>query len=490
MRGWCRFVSLCERNRHHPLGPAPSRLGEHAIVVGASVAGLLAARVLSEFYGRVTVLDRDALPAGVGEGRRAVPQGKHIHGMQPGGQLALEELFPGFCAEARAAGAPPLAFGLEMRFRIGGRLLARVDLPGDYCLTSRELLEGLVRRRVRALANVALRDRCAVLGLVGGGGGDDGGRVAGVRARHREPGAPEATLRGDLVVAATGRGAKVAAWLEELGWPRAAEERVDVDILYASRYLRLRAGALGRDRVVLDDAHGGRPRGIAAQSVEGDRWIVTLYGYGPAHHPPRDDAGWRAFAATVADPEVVDALEAAEPLGEIDMHAFPAGVRRRYDRLERFPEGLLVIGDAMCSFNPIYGQGMSVAALEAVALRRVLLEGDRGLAERWFAAARAPVEDAWELAAGADQALPELGLHVPLRDRLANRYVDRLIAAAEHDATLARIVYDVTGMLAPPDRLLAPSTVRRVLRAVARSRAGPRRDARRARRGTRAARSR
>ncbi len=433
--------------------------GKHALVIGASVAGLLAARVLSEFYDRVTVIERDALPTGISETRRAVPQDRQIHGMQPAGQLALEQLFEGFCAEARAAGAPPLAFGLEMRFRVSGHLLARVDLPGEYCLTSRALLEGVLRRRVRALPNVTLRERCDVLGLVG-----DGPRVAGVRVQDRAGGAHEQTLRADLVVAASGRGGKVPAWLEALGYPRPAEERVEVDVLYASRYLRLPAGVLGGDRVVLDDAYPGRPRGLSAQTVDGDRWIVTLSGYGPEHHPPADPAGWTAFLATVSDPEVFAAFEQAQPLGDIHTHAFPAAVRRRYDRVPRAPRGLLVIGDAMCNLNPIYGQGMSVAALEALALQRVLRAGDDRLAERYVKAAQAPVEDAWKLATDADRSLPELGLHTSRIDRALNRYVGRLIAAAEHDQALAHIFYDVTGMLAPPSRLLAPRTIPRVLR--------------------------
>ncbi len=426
--------------------------------MGASVAGLLAARVLSDFYERVTVLDRDVLPSGTGQSRHAVPQDRHIHGMQPAGQLALEALFPGFGSEARSAGAPPLAFGLEMRFRLGGHLLARVDLPGAYCLTSRALLEGLVRRRVRALANVTLRERCNVLGLV-----DEGPRVIGVLTQGRG-GQARDLLRADLVVAASGRGAKVPAWLEELGYPRPVEQRVDVDIHYASRYLRLPAGALGGDRVVLDDAVAGRARGLAAQAVEGDRWIVTLQGYGPQNRPPTNDADWMAFAATVTDPEVVEAFERAERLGDIAVHAFPAGVRRRYDRLARFPHGLLVIGDAMCNLNPIYGQGMSVAALEAVALQRALSRGDQQLTKRYFKASRPPIDDAWKLAVSADQAISELGLHVPLADRFANRYLDRLTAAAEHDQVLARILYEVSGMLAPPKRLLGVSTIPRVLR--------------------------
>ena len=428
-------------------------LGEHALVVGASIAGLLAARVLSEFYEHVTVLDRDVLPAGLTEHRRAVPQDRQIHGMQPAGQLVLEQLFPGFCAEARAAGAPALAFGLQMRFRIGGHLLARVDLPGEYCLTSRVLLESLVRRRVRELSNVTLRERCSVLGLVA-----DGPRVAGVRALDRAHGAREQTLAADLVVAASGRGAKLPAWLEELGYPAPAEERVEVDVMYASRYLRLPDGALGGDRVVLDDAYPGRPRGLSAQVVEGDRWIVTLSGYGREHHPPADGAGWMDFVATVCDSEVAAAFADARPLGDVERHAFPAAVRRRYDLLRRFPQRLLVVGDALCNLNPLYGQGMSVAALEAAVLQRVLTAGGAS-PKRFFTAARETVDDAWKLATDADRALPELGLHTSLVDRVCNRYLGRFVAAAERDQVLARVFYDVTGMLVSPSRLLAPSLI-------------------------------
>ncbi len=433
-------------------------LGEQAVVIGASIAGLLAARVLSESYERVRSSIATRCRAGIAELRRAVPQDRQIHGMQPAGQLALERLFPGFCVEARAAGAPPLAFGRQMRFRLGGHLLARVDLPGEYCLTSRGLLESLVRRRVRALANVTLHERCNVLGLV-----TDGSRVAGVRACDRAPDAQERTLRAELAVTASGRGAKLPAWLEALGYPRPAEERVAVDVLYASRYLRVRVCALGGDRVVLDDARPGRPRGLSAQTVEGDRWIVTLSGYGPEHHPPADGAGWTAFLATVSDPEVFAAFAHADPLGDIEMHAFPAAVRRRYDRLRRLPRRLLVIGDAWCNLNPIYGQGMSVAALEAVALQRTLRAGDLDR-EALLQAARPAVEHASKLATDADRALPELGLRMSPLERMTNRYIDCLLAAAERDEALARILYDVTGMLVAPTRLLAPSTVPRVLR--------------------------
>ena len=174
---------------------AAVRPGCVRITAGTPSSSALASRAAgrthaSDFYERVTVLDRDVLPSGIGQSRHAVPQDRHIHGMQPAGQLALEALFPGFGSEARAAGAPPLAFGLEMRFRLNGHLLARVDLPGAYCLTSRTLLESLVRRRVRALANVTLGERCNVLGLV-----DDGPCVIGVLAQGRAGQAGEVAAR-------------------------------------------------------------------------------------------------------------------------------------------------------------------------------------------------------------------------------------------------------------------------------------------------------
>lgn len=441
-------------------GRRPPRAGEHAIVIGASMAGLLAARVLADAYDRVTVLDRDRLPDGLTEHRRAVPQGRHAHGLQLGGQQALESLFPGFMDEAMQAGAPPLRPGVEMRFRLGGHEIARVDAGTRSAVASRPLLEGLVRRRVRALPNVTLREQCGVVDLV-----SHGGRVSGVTVRDRA-GAPgkERELRADLVVAASGRGAKVPAWLEAMGFQRPAEDRVDVDIMYASRNLRMRPGALGDDKIVLNAAHPGRPRGVAMLVEENGSWNVTLYGYGEAHRPPTDTAGFNAFAASVSDPDVAAAIAQAEPVNAIATHGYPASVRRRYEKLRAFPEGLLVTGDAMCSFNPIYGQGMTVATLEAVALQQCLRAGADRLAQRFFKAAAGPVDHAWKLSTGGDLALDEVDQVAPLPDRVVNRYMERLMVAATHDGVVARTFYEVTGMLKPATALLTPAMVRRVLR--------------------------
>jgi 2-polyprenyl-6-methoxyphenol hydroxylase-like FAD-dependent oxidoreductase len=442
-----------------PAPTAPPRLGEHAIVIGASMAGLLAARVLSDSYDRVTILERDRLPAGLSENRRAVPQGLHAHGLQPGGQRAIESLLPGFRAEALEAGALVLHAALDMRFNIAGSDLRRVKLDGEYAVASRPLLEGLVRRRVRAIENVTIRDNHAVSGLVA-----DGGRVAGVRCYERGPGGEPRTLRADLVLAASGRGGKVGAWLEELGYEKPVEERIGVDVVYASRHLRRPPGSLGDDRAVLSGATPQRPRCMALVAEEDGRWNLTLQGYGAEHRPPTDDAGFLAFLATVADPDVLAELEQAEPLSPIATYAFPASLRRRYEKLKRFPAGLLVMGDALCSFNPIYGQGMAVAALEAIELQRCLREGERRLTKRFFKAAMGPVEHAWKLAGGSDLEMPGVQGRPALPDRIVGRYMTRLLAVAAHDDEVARTFFSVMGMLAPPTSILRPAIARRVLR--------------------------
>jgi 2-polyprenyl-6-methoxyphenol hydroxylase-like FAD-dependent oxidoreductase len=440
------------------IAPAP-RLGEHAIVVGASMAGLLAARVLSGSYDRVTVIDRDALPHRLNENRRAVSQGLHAHGLQPGGQQAIESLLPGLRAEALEAGGLPLKAALDMRMNLGGHDIRRVRVDGDYAVVSRPLLEGLVRRRVRAIENVTIRDRCAVGALLA-----DGERVVGVRAKDCAPGSDEQALHADLVVAASGRGGKVPAWIAALGWEKPVEERVGVDVTYASRHLRRAPGSFGDDRLVLSGATPQRPRCMCLVAEEDGRWNLTLQGYGAGHRPPTDDAGYLAFLATVAEPGVLATLEQAEPLSEVSTYAFPASLRRRYDKLKRFPEGLLVMGDALCSFNPIYGQGMSVAALEAVALRRCLRDGDRRLAKRFFKAVNGPVGDAWKLARGSDIEMPLVEGKATLPDRLAGRYMNRLLAVAEHDDEVARAFVEAMAMLARPASLLRPAIARRVLR--------------------------
>ena len=430
---------------------------EHAVVIGASVAGLLAARALSEFYEQVTVVERDELPA-FGEGRRSIPQGRHVHALLPSGQRCMEELLPGIERELLAAGAEAMQPLEEMRFSIQGHLLTRGHVGVGSLVASRPLIEGCLRRRVAALANVRLRDRCDAVGLLA-----DGERVCGVRVLPRAQGSAEEELRADLVVAAGGRAGRLPAWLDALGYARPQEDELPIDVRYVSRRLRIVPGAVGPDKLVLIGARPGRARGMALELQEHGEWLLTVSGYGRENHPPTDVDGMLRFAATVAPPDVLAAIRNAEPLGEIATHAFPANRRRRYERLDRFPAGLLPIGDAIASFNPLHGQGMSVAALEAVALRRCLAAGDEALGRRFFSEAARIVDHAWEMAVGGDLALPEVAGTRPLRLRISNAYFERALRAAEHDLVVATAIMRIGALLDRPPQLLRPAIAWRVL---------------------------
>jgi 2-polyprenyl-6-methoxyphenol hydroxylase-like FAD-dependent oxidoreductase len=408
------------------------------------------------------VVERDPLPA-TAEHRRGVPHGRHAHLLVPRGAQLFEELFPGLLDDLVAGGVPVTRDLAGLRFAPGGHPLRLEGRPTEFviCSASRPYLETQVRARVHALPAIEIIDRCEVLRLSTTAARD---RVTGVRVLRGAAGAAQAeeALDADLVVDATGRGGRTPAWLAAIGYDPPPEEQLQVHLRYATTHLRLRPGALGGVKVVGVGAVPGRPTGLALFAEDEDRWILTAFGYG-GHYPPTDLDAFLGFVQTVAPPDVFAAVRDAEPLGEIVPYRFRANLRRRYERLRRFPAGLLVFGDALCSTNPAYGLGMSVAALQAAALRDSLAGGDHDLARRFFRSAAKPIGVAWQLTVGGELSLPQVQGPRPLPLRAMNTYVDRAQTAAERDPVVAWRLLRVVSLQDPPTRMFRPSTAGRVL---------------------------
>jgi len=433
----------------------PKRVGEHAVVLGASMAGLLAARVLTEAYRKVTVIDRDVLPEG-GVHRRSVPQGHHLHVLLPRGREVLEDLFPGFTAGAVQAGAPT-GDGLgAVRVVVSAHRLRQVDVGRLGLFVSRPFLEGHVRTRLRALPEITLVEGSDIASLMTT---PDRRRITGVTVRGPD-GHPQ-QITADLVVDATGRGCRTPIWLRDWGYRPPTEDRVEIRLGYATRTLRLRPGAMGNDKFIAIVPTVDNPRMGALGAMEGGRYLLTLGGL-LGNYPPTDPAGFDAFAASLAAPDIAEAIQDAQPLDDPVAFRFPASVRHRYEHLRAFPDGLLVIGDAVSSFNPIYGQGMTVAANQALALRRLLARTPQPAPHEYFRLIAKTIDPPWDIAVGADLAFPDVPGPRTAKTRLVNAYLPRLQAAAAHDASLSVAFARVLGLIDRPESLLRPDRMLRV----------------------------
>ena len=430
-----------------------------AVVIGASMAGLLAARVLADRFGQVTVVDRDDLPDGA-DSRKGVPQGRHAHGLLASGELVLRDLFPGLMEDLVTAGAQRVTVSQAQWWQYGGY---RVGCPApEGTFLSRPFLEAGVRQRVLSLPNVTLV-RAAAYGL-----DMADGQVTGVVT-----GDAGGTVPAQFTVDASGRGSRVAHWLAEAGYPEPPVARVHMNMTYATRLYHRTAGRLpdGTWIVTISDPDQSGRLGVAFP-IEGDRWIVTLAGF-HGDGAPADDAGYLAFAESLPTGEVAGIIADEKPAGEIVTHRLPSSQWRHLEKVKRHPLRFLAMGDAVCSFNPIYGQGMSTAALQAVALGTCMDRygpASEGLPRRFYHAAAKIIANPWAIAAGGDFCYPQTtGPRPPLVDGL-NRYVKRAVIAAQHDPAVATAMYEVQNLLAPPPSLMKPPVMMRVLRS---ARKGP-----------------
>jgi len=430
----------------------------HAVVLGAGTAGLLAATALARHVGRVTVVDRDRLPPGP-EQRRGVPQARHAHVLWSGGGQVIESLLPGTVGRLLAAGAHRISLPEQMVSLTAYGWQHRFPATQSVIAASRPLLDWLIREAALREPRIVLLEDTDLVGLTG-----DADRVTGVSVRPRQRGAGAAVIEADLVVDATGRGSPMKRWLAGLGLPPVREDVVDPGMAYATRVYRAPEGARSFPLVTLyADHRAGVPgRNGMLLPVEDGRWMVTVSGTRGAE-PPTTEAGFDDFLRTLRHPLIADLVAGLEPLGPVHSSRSTANRRLFYDRLPRWPEGLVVTGDALAAFNPVYGHGISSAALAARELERALGEHGLkpGLAQSVQRALGAVVDTPWSLATSqdirypqcrADTQDPRLGRHAPEHQLAA----DRLGALSVVDPVVSAAALEVSTLSAASDRLQAP----------------------------------
>jgi 2-polyprenyl-6-methoxyphenol hydroxylase-like FAD-dependent oxidoreductase len=425
-----------------------------AVVLGGSVAGMLAAAALSRTFDRVIVLEKGALPDGP-VARSGVPQGNHAHGLLSGALDALDALLPGLVQELAVSGCPTGDNLEDAAWIFGGQRLARGRSGVRSMTLARPILEHAVRQRVVALPGVSLRTEVRVKGLA-----CTANRVEGVRIATREGDSIEP---GDLVVDASGRTSRLPDWLADAGFARPEIDEVALETHYVSRLYTRTPSQRSGDIALLTVSSPECPRGGIALAIDERTWIVSQYALG-GPKPPVDPAAFARFSRTLPRLHLSALLEESEPLGETHTLRFPSSIRRRYEDLSRMPRGLIVIGDALSSFNPTFGQGITVAALEALTLGE--LESGRtgrGLEAEFQRRAARIVDVAWNASVGRTFLYEGVRGKPSLAMRLGNAYLPRVVAAAHRDPELAARFLRTLHFVAPPSSLFSPRVLWRVL---------------------------
>lgn len=427
------------------------------VVIGGSLAGLLAAAATAEHTDEVVVIERDTLPHGP-EPRTGLPQASHVHLLWSGGARAIEALLPGTVHALLAAGARRVPVPTDMVAYAPRGWFRRWNRPtSHYVLTcSRDLLDSVIRSRIRAHPRITIREQVQVLGLTGGDR-----RITGVRVRTRE--GAVGTVDASLVIDAGGRGSRAPQWLTSLGVARPDERSVDSGLVYASRTYRAPDGAHPFPIVnVQADPRGQGPgRSAALLPIEQGRWLVTLAGT-RGGEPTADPDAFVPFAWSLRHPIVGDLIAGAKPLTEVTVTRSTVNRRRFYERMKNLPEGFAVLGDAVATYNPVYGHGMSVAAQGALALRGALrrhVPGTPGLSRTLQQELTRPVNAAWSLATSQDMLYPGTGRRPSAVERIQAAYASRLQLVSASNYRVAVALTDVMSLQHPATRLLRPDVV-------------------------------
>ncbi|HEU5157999.1 MAG TPA: FAD-dependent monooxygenase [Streptosporangiaceae bacterium] len=434
---------------------------DHAVVLGASLAGMLSAAVLARHFDKVTVIERDRLPEGPAW-RRGVPQARHAHNLMTMGHEAMERLFPGVRDELVDAGMVRVRMPQDMLLLTAGGWMPRFSTDLAMLTSSRDVIDWVIRRRLATVQNVQVVEEAEVVDLLTE---DNAARVTGVRLRRKDAGAAQGwstpeDLRADFVVDATGRNTRTPDWLDALGYGRPAESVVDAQTTYATCVFEPPAGHSADWNCILLQYAPEAPRQGILNPIEEGRWMVSLATLGNKQ-PPTDMESFLEYARTLRSPVLYEVLRDAEPVTPIYRSGRTENRRRHYERLRRWPDRFVVLGDAAGALNPSYGQGMSVAAKAALELDEALDRARRldGLAAKLRRHVAKAIDIAWSIAATADLAYPWAADHVALPVRMQLAYLYRVIAAVPGSRAASKALLDINQMVTGPQAMGRPAVL-------------------------------
>ncbi|KZY41010.1 MULTISPECIES: NAD(P)/FAD-dependent oxidoreductase [unclassified Oleiphilus] len=435
-----------------------------ALVIGGSISGMLSAKVLSEHFDLVVILEKDAAPDELSSTsgelfRKGLPQAAHQHLLLLKGRQLFEEFFPGFDAELERYGAPLVNYSEDVSLFIGEGKLPRFESGLDLRVCRRPLIDRVVTERIESIENIERRYACQVSGFILN---NDNSRVTGLRYQQGSISA-EKTLRADLVVDCSGRGSRTRTWLKKEGLSEVSGTHVNPKLGYASQLFEVRPGQQVKPIEVAPHAPTS-PRAAGLWPVENNKWLLTLIGMN-AVYPGNDLNGFTQFAAELPTKYIHRALSDMSPASGITHFRGTENVWHRYDQMKDHPSGLLVMGDAMCAFNPLYGQGLTLIAMAAKSLALRLEQGARsGFSNTWARRTYRRFNrfffTAWMIAISEDMRWPETeGRNIPWYLNVSYRYMDRLLAACIHSKPLAHCCLSIANMVSSPLSLLRPDVM-------------------------------
>lgn len=441
-----------------------------AVVIGGSVAGLLASRILSKHFERVIIIERDRFTDNA-DPRKGAPQARHAHAVLAKAVEIIEDLFPGFFAELEASGSTKIDMCDDhLKFYHFGKWKKRFS-GGIYSyFQTRTFLEWKLRQWVAKIPNISFMDGTDVMQFTTD---DAKTHITGVKVRRDGDAPSQQEVSANLVVDAGGRGSRTPQWLEALGYPKVEELILKVDIAYSTRFFtRTPPDPMPWKSLFIYPKLPDKRLGVILPTEDPDKWLVTLGGvFGD--HPPTDDAGFLDYARSLPVPDLHNVIKDLEPAGPILVHKLPSNLRRQYEHMSRFPDGLVVLGDALCSFNPIYGQGMTTAALDALALDGCLRDqrtshaaGDlTGMSMRFQKKAATVIANPWLMATAEDMRYDEFPDPISPMIRFLHWFTGRVHSISDKDELSALRFTQAMNMLRPPWALFDPRVVWRALTA-------------------------